>query len=159
MEDLQSTLQSILSDPEQMRQIAAMAESLGLKPPAGNGAPGHSERSEESVPHPGHSERSEEPVSHPRHSERSEESVSPGSGPPHLGHSERSDESVPFPLPDLSALTRGLSAMQGTEDRVFGALRPSLSPAGQGKADRATRAAKLARLASRFLTRQRDGHV
>ena len=33
MEDLQSTLQSILSDPEQMRRITAMAESLGLKPP------------------------------------------------------------------------------------------------------------------------------
>jgi len=49
--------------------------------------------------------------------------------------------------------------MQGTEERVFAALRPSLSPAGQGKADRAVRAAKLAKLASRFLTRQRDGHV
>ena len=33
MEDLQSTLQSILSDPEQMRRITAMAESLGLGPP------------------------------------------------------------------------------------------------------------------------------
>ena len=33
MDDLQNRLQSILSDPEQMRQIAAMAESLGLKPP------------------------------------------------------------------------------------------------------------------------------
>ena len=49
--------------------------------------------------------------------------------------------------------------MQGTEDRVFASLRPSLSPTGQGKADRASRAAKLARLAGRFLTRQRDGHV
>ena len=156
MEDLQSTIQNILSDPEQMRQIAAMAESLGLKPPEQNPPSRHSERSEESVP----------PASSfpPRHSERSEESVSPASGfPPR--HSERSEESaspvppIPPGLPDLSALMGSLSAMQGTEDRVFGALRPSLSPAGQIKADRAARAAKLSRLASRFLIKQRDGHV
>ena len=131
MDDLQNRLQSILSDPEQMRQIAAMAESLGLKPPDS-----HSERSEESA--------SSVPAATPnRHSERSEESVPP----------------IPPGLPDLSALMGSLSAMQGTEDRVFASLRPSLSPTGQGKADRASRAAKLARLASRFLTRQRDGHV
>ncbi len=131
MDDLQNRLQSILSDPEQMRQIAAMAESLGLKPPDS-----HSERSEESA--------SSVPAASPnRHSERSEESVPP----------------IPPGLPDLSALMGSLSAMQGTEDRVFASLRPSLSPTGQGKADRASRAAKLARLAGRFLTRQRDGHV
>ena len=146
MDDLQSTLQSILSDPEQMRRIAAMAESLGLKPPDAAPSAGHPEQSTESVPSSGHTERSEESVSQsdrtlfPRHSERSEESVPPG-------------------IPDLFKLMSGLSAMQGTEDRVFAALRPSLSPAGQGKADRAVRAAKLAKLASRFLTRQRDGHV
>ena len=136
MDDLQNRLQSILSDPEQMRQIAAMAESLGLKPPEQNPPSGHSERSEESA--------SSVPAATPnRHSERSEESVPP----------------IPPGLPDLSALMGSLSAMQGTEDRVFASLRPSLSPTGQGKADRASRAAKLARLASRFLTRQRDGHV
>ena len=136
MDDLQNRLQSILSDPEQMRQIAAMAESLGLKPPEQNPPSGHSERSEESA--------SSVPTASPnRHSERREESVSP----------------IPPGLPDLSALMGSLSAMQGTEDRVFASLRPSLSPTGQGKADRASRAAKLARLASRFLTRQRDGHV
>ena len=136
MDDLQNRLQSILSDPEQMRQIAAMAESLGLKPPEQNPPSGHSERSEESA--------SSVPAASPnRHSERSEESVPP----------------IPPGLPDLSALMGSLSAMQGTEDRVFASLRPSLSPTGQGKADRASRAAKLARLAGRFRTRQRDGHV
>ena len=136
MDDLQNRLQSILSDPEQMRQIAAMAESLGLKPPEQNPPSGHSERSEESA--------SSVPAASPnRHSERSEESVPP----------------IPPGLPDLSALMGSLSAMEGTEDRVFASLRPSLSPTGQGKADRASRAAKLARLAGRFLTRQRDGHV
>ena len=123
MEDLQSTIQSILSDPEQMQRITAMAESLGLKPPSPAAPAGHSERSEESAsPVP--------PV------------------PP-----------IPPGLPDLSALMGSLSAMRGTEDRVFGALRPSLSPAGQRKADRASRAAKLSRLAAQFLTRQRNGHV
>ena len=136
MDDLQNRLQSILSDPEQMRQIAAMAESLGLKPPEQNPPSGHSERSEESA-------SSVPAASLNRHSERSEESVPP----------------IPPGLPDLSALMGSLSAMQGTEDRVFASLRPSLSPTGQGKADRASRAAKLARLAGRFLTRQRDGHV
>ena len=33
MEDLQGALQSILSDPEQMEQIMAMANALGLRPP------------------------------------------------------------------------------------------------------------------------------
>ena len=146
MEDLQSTLQSILSDPEQMRRIAAMAESLGLKPPDAAPSTGHPEQSTGSVPSSGHTERSEE-------------SVSQSNGMPFPRHSERSEESVPFAVPDLSALMSSLSAMQGTEDRVFSALRPSLSPAGQGKADRAVRAAKLTKLASRFLTRQRDGHV
>lgn len=127
MEDLQSTLQSILSDPEQMQRIAAMAESLGLKPPDAASPASQSEHSEEAVPHPGASARSEE-------------SVLPGS-------------------PDLSKLMSGLSAMHGTEDRVFAALRPSLSPAGQTKADRAVRAAKLAKLAGRFLSRQRSSHV
>ena len=140
MDDLQSTLQSILSDPEQMRRIAAMAESLGLKPPEEEAFPGPSAQGEASASASGHSVRGEGSASSSRHSARSE-------------------GSVPLGLPDLSALMHGLSAMQGTEDRVFSALRPSLSPAGQGKADRAVRAAKLSRLASRFLTRQRDGRV
>ena len=33
MENLQSTLQNILSDPHQMEQIMAMANALGLQPP------------------------------------------------------------------------------------------------------------------------------
>ena len=120
MEDLQTALQGILSDPEQMQTIAAMAESLGLKPPEGLGASAHAAPSE-------------------------------AAGLPAGGHALGSL--------DLSKLMGSLSAMQGTEDRVFAALRPSLSPTGQGKTDRALRAAKLARLASRFLIRQRDGHV
>ena len=142
MEDLQSTIQSILSDPEQMQRITAMAASLGLKPPEQNPPSGHSERSEESVSPPS-------PTAPAGHSERSEESAAPVPPVP----------PIPPGLPDLSALMGSLSAMRGTEDRVFGALRPSLSPAGQRKADRASRAAKLSRLAAQFLTRQRNGHV
>lgn len=143
MEDLQAALQSVLSDPAQLAQIAALAESLGLKQP-------------ETPPHA--------PASEPRHSERSGESAPP-SRP-----SEQSEESVPPAAPafrglpgleglDLGRLLSGLSAVRGTEDRVLGALRPSLAPSGQVKADRALRAAKLARLAGQLLNSRRDGHV
>ena len=37
MEDLQAALQSVLSDPQQMEQILAMANALGLHPPDGSG--------------------------------------------------------------------------------------------------------------------------
>ena len=60
---------------------------------------------------------------------------------------------------DLGKLMAGLSAMQGREDRVLGALRPSLGPSGQARTDRALRAAKLARLAGQLLRRGREGHV
>lgn len=124
MEDLQSTLQSVLSDPEQMARVAALAESLGLKPPepdrtaAGESA---SRAGAETAPPPG------------------------GTGLPEG-----------LQLPQLMAQ---LSAMSGSEDRVLNALRPTLSTKGQSRVDRALRAAKLSRLASRFLNRRRDGHV
>lgn len=141
MEDLQSTLQSILSDPEQMNRVAALAESLGLKPPERGPA---------------------RPLS--AGSEPSGESA-PTSIPSHAAHREGPAtspfEAAPNPLGgiDLSRLMAQLSAMTGTEDRVMGALRPSLSPEGQKKADRALRAAKLSRLAGLFLSRRRESHV
>ena len=55
---------------------------------------------------------------------------------------------------DLGKLMGALSAMQGTEDRVLNALRPSLSQEGQSRVDRALRAAKLSRLAGQFLSRR-----
>lgn len=115
MEDLQGTLQSILSDPEQMARVAALAESLGLKPPDG---PGQSEESARSAAAP-------------------------------LGTAGL----------DAAALMSRLSTFNGTEDRVLNALRPSLSPEGQGRVDRALRAAKLSRLAGEFLKSRGDGHV
>ena len=141
MEDLQSTLQSILSDPEQMRRITAMAESLGLKPP------GDGMRNAESGS-----------------KDQGAEAAGGGAPTPRrvpMREGTENGEQANFSLEnlDLSAILGSLSAMNGAEDRVFAALRPSLSPAGQGKADRALRAAKLSRLAGRFLTRQRDGHV
>lgn len=145
MEELQSALQSVLSDPEQMRRVTAIAESLGLKPPAAEAAAASSARP---------SERREESafLSQANPSERREESVPrPPQGPSALPN-------IPAGL-DLSRLMSQLSAMQGTEDRVLAALRPSLSPAGQGKADRALRAAKLARLAGQFLSGRREAHV
>ncbi len=127
MDDLQSTLQSILSDPEQMGRISAMAESLGLKPPD-----------------------------------------SPPSGDgrmPPPADTGGSAQATPAQLDlggmglDLGKLMGTLGAMQGTEDRVLNALRPSLSQEGQGRVDRALRAAKLSRLAGQFLARRGGGHV
>ena len=60
---------------------------------------------------------------------------------------------------DLGKLMAGLSSLRGTEDRVLGALRPTLSPSGQAKADRAMRAAALSRLAGQLLQSRRQGHV
>ena len=152
MEELQNALQSILSDPEQMNRVAALAESLGLKPPSS--APPAGPPAGQAEPCLGQSrEGSEEsdPQFTPRHSERSEESVSP---PYRKAASSELPGGIDFPQ-----LMSRLSAMQGSEDRVFAALRSSLSPAGQGKADRALRAAKLSRLAGQFLRRQREGNV
>ena len=44
-----------------------------------------------------------------------------------------------------------LAQMHGSEERVFSALRPTLSEQGQRKADRALRAARLSRLAGLLL--------
>ena len=125
MEDLQTTLHAILSDPEQMSRISAMAESLGLKPPD-SPPPGNT-----GTPPPA------------------------GSGGPVAG--------APLDLGgmgvDLGKLMGTLSAMQGTEDRVLNALRPSLSQEGQRRVDRALRAAKLSRLAGQFLARRGGSHV
>ncbi len=111
MEDLQSILQSVLSDPAQMAQVASLAQSLGL-------------------------------------------------GSPPNGESPASDGTqASSPAPDLGALTQlagAAAALQGAEDEVFRALRPSLSQKGQAKLDRASRAAKLSRLLGRCL-RGKDG--
>ena len=146
MEDLQDALQSILSDPEQMARVAALAESLGLKQPDGlqQGEPlqtGHSEQREESVPQ-------EAPTS----------DAHPG------GQRKESKQfaSIPFFDPttqDFGSLMRLLSAAGGSETRLLSALRPTLSAAGQNRVDRALRAARLSRLAGALLTRGGQGNV
>lgn len=50
------------------------------------------------------------------------------------------------------ALMGRLSQMHGSEERVFSALRPTLSEQGQHKVDRALRAARLSRLAGLLLS-------
>ena len=122
MEDLQTTLQSILSDPEQMARISAMAGSLGLKPPeAESAAPGPNQ------------------INSPPNRET-------GNELPELGL-------------DLGSILTQFSAASGGEARVLAALRPALSETGQGRIDRALRAAKLSRLAGQFLRSRREGNV
>lgn len=119
MEDLQSTLQSILSDPKQMDQIMAMAQAFGVMPPEGAQAPADSPPQAEGAP---------------------AQILPQGAA--------------------LADLMGGLGAMQGSEDRVFAALRPTMSVRGQARLDRASKAAKLARLLGQFLGSRGGGsHV
>ena len=103
MEDLQAAIQGVLSDPEQMAQLQAMAQALGSH--SGPGA----------APAP------------------------PTEPPPEA------------PDGQVLALMGRLSQMHGSEERVFSALRPTLSEQGQRKVDRALRAARLSRLAGLLL--------
>ena len=159
MEDLQATLQSVLSDPAQMAQIAALAESLGLKPPeqqaTGNGQQAAGSPVAAAIGRQAPS-RSGEATDNGQQAKDRPAGAAIGR-PPEAAAS-------PMPIPnleglDLGKLMAGLSAMQGREDRVLGALRPSLGPSGQARTDRALRAAKLARLAGQLLRRGREGHV
>jgi len=186
MEDLQATLQSVLSNPAQMAQIAALAESLGLKPPeetpASPVAAAIGRQSEATGQGIGNRESGTGdggtgPSASLRFAQDDKtETASPVGAatgrPPNAGASpvgaatgrppEAPASQIPFPIPDgldLGRLMTGLSAMQGRENQVLGAIRPSLSPAGQAKADRALRAAKLARLAGQLLRRGREDHV
>ena len=133
MEDLQDALQSILSDPEQMARVAALAESLGLKPPDAQ-PNGETSQNCHSKPCPEQGRRG------------SEESVPPS----------------PFTGSDginLGQVMKLLSASSGSEIKVLSALRSTMDPEGQTRVDRALRAAKLSRLAGTLLTQRRENHV
>ena len=159
MEDLQATLQSVLSDPGKMAQIAALAESLGLKPPeqqaTGNG--------QQAAGSPVAAAIGRQAPSRPGEATGNGQQAKDRPAGAAIGRPPEAAAS-PMPIPnleglDLGKLMAGLSAMQGREDRVLGALRPSLGPSGQARTDRALRAAKLARLAGQLLRRGREGHV
>ena len=135
MEDLQAALQSILSDPAQMARVAALAESLGLKPPEEGAATGGYEAA-------GNRQQA--------------------AGEPRDGTAGAASSAFPLPGldgPELGRLLGLLSASSGSEDRLLNALRPALSAAGQARIDRALRAAKLSRLAGGLLRQGRSAHV
>ena len=171
MEDLQATLQSVLSDPARMAQIAALAESLGLKPPeetpASPVAAAIGRQSEATGQGIGNRESGTGdggtgPSASLRFAQDDKTETASPVGAATGRPPEAPASQIPFPIPDgldLGRLMTGLSAMQGRENQVLGALRPSLGPSGQAKADRALRAAKLARLAGQLLRRGREGHV
>ena len=79
-----------------------------------------------------------------------------GNGPQRIFINFRNPADIGFDPEKLMAL---LSASSGAEDRVLNALRPSLSPAGGSRIDRALRAAKLSRLAARLLAGRGEGRV
>lgn len=161
MEDLQGALQSILSDPEQMARVAALAESLGLKPPD-SPAPGESTRRDA----PDQRDASDSSTSHPHsaHGDQTDaQDVSAQeSRPTDSAATADPVSSIPFfeqNVPDLGRLVSLFSAAGGSETRVLSALRPTVSAAGQSCVDRALRAARLSRLAGALLTQRRTGNV
>lgn len=137
MADLQSTLQSILSDPAQMAQLQAMAGALGFgaQPGAGEAGPEDGAKTEQNQPHDIEGQAA--------------------------GQVEAENRSIPNPLADgqAAALLGALGKMQGREVRVLSALRPTLSEAGRRKADRALQAAKLSRLAGLLFSPEHGSHV
>ena len=169
MEDLQAALQSILSDPAQMARVAALAESLGLKPPeegyeatgnrqqaTGNGGEATGNRQQATgdggrggpQPHVGAGALDGPPLQ--------------AAGEPRDGTAGAASTALPLPGldgPELGRLLGLLSASSGSEDRLLNALRPALSAAGQARIDRALRAAKLSRLAGGLLRQGRSAHV
>ena len=160
MEDLQATLQSVLSDPTRMAQIAALAESLGLKPPEKEAAGAGQQTTDQPV---GAAAGRQAP-SRPDEATGNGQQAKDRSVGAAIGRPPEAAAASSMPIPDLEGLDlgklmAGLSAMQGREDRVLGALRPTLGPSGQARTDRALRAAKLARLAGQLLRRGREGHV
>ena len=155
MEDLQAALQSILSDPAQMARVAALAESLGLKPPEeGYEATGNRQQATGDggrggpQPHVGAGALDGPPLQ--------------AAGEPRDGTAGAASTALPLPGldgPELGRLLGLLSASSGSEDRLLNALRPALSAAGQARIDRALRAAKLSRLAGGLLRQGRSAHV
>lgn len=117
MEDLQKTIQAILSDPAQMAQLQQMAAALGLQPEP------QAEQPQEAGP---------------------EQPPSPGQVTPDG---------------QIAAMMARLGTMTGSEERVFSALRSSLSERGRRKADRALTAARLSRLAGMLLASGHGNHV
>ena len=157
MEDMQAALRSILSDPAQMARVAALAESLGLKPP------------EEGYEATGNRQQATGDGGEATGNRQQATGDGGRGGPPLQAAGEPRDgpagaASSAFPLPGLDGPELGrllglLSASSGSEDRLLNALRPALSAAGQARIDRALRAAKLSRLAGGLLRQGRSAHV
>ena len=63
MEDLQSALQQLLADPQQLAELASMAEAFGLHPPEGGPPPQPPPKPEklEEQKQPGNQPRPEQP--------------------------------------------------------------------------------------------------
>ena len=81
-----------------------------------------------------------------------------GSGSPASSEVEESSPPPAGPDPALLQLASRLGSLQGPEEQVFQALRPIMSQQGQGKVDRAIRAARLSRVAG-MLLKQGPDHV
>lgn len=132
MADWQEQLNTILSDPDAMAQIAALAQSLsGGAPEAANAPPGSPPPSPEGAP------REPPPPFDPEALRGM------------LGGLD------PELLRRLAPLLRELNRPESSETTAFLlALRPFLSPARRGKVERAAQLARLIHLGKTFLISQ-----
>ena len=168
MEDLQDALQSILSDPEQMARVAALAESLGLKPPD-NEATGNRQQAtgnrQQAIGETSGSSAGAVIGRLPDPPFRGEAPQNCHSKPcPEQGRRGSEESAPPSPFTGSDGINLGqvmnlLSTSSGSEIKVLSALRSTMDPEGQTRVDRALRAAKLSRLAGTLLAQRRTEHV
>lgn len=139
MGDFEEKLNAILSNPEAMAQVAALAQSLG----GGEvqSAPhAHAEPAKGAQPPP-------EPMASPP--------------PPDLGDlSSLLGQIDPGVITRLLPLVREMNSPQDNQRRQFlYALRPFLKESRRDKVDRALQIAKMLHLGKQFLGTLGDGHV
>ena len=138
MADLQQQLQAILSDPEAMGQITALAGALTGAPPE-TGAPGAG------PPQP--EEPSPPEDTPPPDLTALLSALGGGSGPD------------PATLGVLLSLLGEYTAADGEKTALLEALRPFLSPSRREKLDRAEQAARLTRVARAALRLWKEGQL
>lgn len=148
MADFEQTLNSLLSDPDAMGQIMALAGKLGGAPSAPQEAPS----AQESVPSP-----EESPAAQDVFSSEEEDEVQEVFSP--------QEDTSPFPdLDQLAKMGQLMELFQTAQAdpetmALLSALRPFLREDRQRKLDRAMRLASLSRAARTAIRLWKDGEL
>lgn len=160
MADFEQTLNSLLSDPDAMGQIMALAGKLGGAPSAPQEAPS----AQESVPSPEESPAAQDVFSSEEEGEV-QEVFSPQERPEHQGFHAPQEDTSPFPdLDQLAKMGQLMELFQTAQAdpetmALLSALRPFLREDRQRKLDRAMRLASLSRAARTAIRLWKDGEL